>query len=189
MEHQILLSYQKYDFLNETEHPLVKIFVNYIKPSFLFRSKILTPIHLGRAVETESSKLGTISEQDLGWLHNNCIFNDDFSGGISQYNRRIGFFTGTFFAWKNYKAIGDPAYFGSFGYRRLLAPEFLDDLTKYDCIIPYRVDFTLTGPTIEQHIIKLQGSNLMNAILDVMDRIHTTELENFNRSSSSSCFL
>lgn len=180
-EQQILSDYQKYDFLNQEERPLVKIFVNYIKPAFLFKTKILTPMHLGRAVETENSKLGTVSEQDLNWLHKNCVFNDDFEGGISRHNRRIGFFTGAFFAWKNYQKIGDPEYFGSFGYRRLLDSALLNGLTNYDAIIPYRVDFTLTGPTIEEHVKKLQGPNLMNAILQVMTEIHLDELDDFRQ--------
>lgn len=54
---RLLEGYKAYDYLNsDAEHPAVKIFVSYIKPSFLFKSKILTPIHLGRAVEAADSK-------------------------------------------------------------------------------------------------------------------------------------
>ena len=54
-EQNLLDEYKKYDFLNK-EKAKIKILVSYIKPSFLFKSEILTPIHLGRAVEKEISK-------------------------------------------------------------------------------------------------------------------------------------
>ena len=120
-------SYKKYDDLNQNKSS-IKILVSYIKPSFLFKSNILTPIHLGKTVERDSSKDGAQSQSDIEWLHQNCEFNDDFEGGISQYNRRVGFLTGTYWAWKNYEKLGNPDYFGSFGYRRLLNPDFLDDI-------------------------------------------------------------
>ena len=127
-EEQLLNEYKKYDYLNqEKNNPLVKIFVSYIKPSFLFKSEILTPIHLGRAVEKENSKDGKITEEDINWLHENCIGDDDFEGNISHVNRRVGFLTGTYWAWKNYEKLGNPEYFGSFGYRRFLQPIFLQN--------------------------------------------------------------
>ena len=54
----LLDEYKKYDNVNENRtNPLIKILVSYIKPSFLFKSEILTPIHLGRAVERDNSKI------------------------------------------------------------------------------------------------------------------------------------
>src|SRR5574344_637512 len=125
----LLNEYKRYDYLGESSlSPLVKIFVSYIKPSFLFKSTILIPIHLGRAVEKEASKDGVMSDADIEWLHKNCIGDNDFEGNISKLNRRVGFFTGTYWAWKNYEKLGNPKYFGSFGYRKLLEPSFLKDL-------------------------------------------------------------
>ena len=56
----------------------IKILVNYIKPSFLFKTNILTPIHLGRSIAKDPSKDGTITQDDLKWLYDNCIGDDDF---------------------------------------------------------------------------------------------------------------
>ena len=133
----LLEAYRTYDYLNEDAvRPLIKIFVSYIKPSFLFKSEILTPIHLGRAVETANSKDGVVSESDLQWLHQNCIGDDDVGGSLSSVNRRIGFFSGSYWAWKNYARLGDPEYFGSFGYRKLLAPSCLSRIPDCDAILP-----------------------------------------------------
>ena len=63
-EQELLYEYKQYDGINNNK-PLVKILVSYIKPSFLFKSEILTPIHLGRAVERDTSKDGVISDEDI----------------------------------------------------------------------------------------------------------------------------
>lgn len=108
-EQELLYEYKQYDGINNNK-PLVKILVSYIKPSFLFKSEILTPIHLGRAVERDTSKDGVISDEDIKWLHENCIGDDDFEGNISSVNRRVGLFTGTYWAYKNYEKLGNPVF-------------------------------------------------------------------------------
>ena len=179
-EQELLDEYKKYDYLNEDDkRPLVKILVSYVKPSFLFKSEILTPIQLGRAVENAPSKDGIQSSENLKWLHEHCEFHDDFEGGISEHNRRIGFLTGTYWAWKNYDKLGNPQYFGSFGYRRFFKTDFLEKLNNYDCIIPCRVDFSKTGPTIKDHILKLQGQNTLNIIVDVLNKMHPEDKHKF----------
>ena len=55
-ESTLLNEYKKYDFLNK-KNMNIKVLVSYIKPSFLFKSDILTPIELGCDVEQDVSKL------------------------------------------------------------------------------------------------------------------------------------
>lgn len=173
-EQKLLDNYIDYDTLNkEYVSPLVKILVSYIKPSFLFKSEILTPIHLGRAVENIKSKDGVQSDENLKWLHENCEFSDNFVGGLSQYNRRIGFLTGTYWAWKNYNLLGNPEYFGSFGYRRLLKPDFLKDLNKYDLIVPKIKDFKIE--TIKDQFINYHGKQLYDHVIGVFSKIYPGE--------------
>ena len=69
LESELLKLYKEYDEKN----PIIKIFVSYIKPSFLFSTKILIPIHLGRDVAQENSKDGIINNEALDWLYDNCI--------------------------------------------------------------------------------------------------------------------
>ncbi len=189
MKQKLLDEYKLYDNLNcEQKNPLIKIFVSYIKPSFLYKTKILTPIHLGREIATEYSKDGVISEADLIWLNTNCIYDNDFEGNISATNRRVGFLTGTYKAWKNYDKINSPKYFGSFGYRRLFKPKFLEDLQMYDCVIPYRVDFSKTGPNIKQHVIKLQGEKTLNLLIESLKHVHpkdSKELDKYLNQTSA----
>ncbi len=175
----LLEAYKTYDYLNaDAVHPTVKIFVSYIKPSFLFKSGILTPIHLGRAVETADSKDGPVSETDLQWLHQNCIGDDDVEGSISALNRRIGFFTGTYWAWKNYYRLGEPDFFGSFGYRKLLAPSFLESLDSVDLVVPRR---DIVRPSVKGHLDMLHGSYLSKVLADVLKEVHPDEVQDFAR--------
>lgn len=123
MLNNLLQSYEKEKSL--------KVLVSYIKPSFLFKTNILTPIHLGRAISSNE------------WLIKNCIGDNDFDGNISHTNRRVGFLTGTYWAWKNYEKLGNPDYFGSFGYRKLFDPICLENLEDYDLILPQKRDLGL----------------------------------------------
>ena len=95
---KVLDLYKKYDNLSSK----IRILVGYIKPSFLFKTQILTPIHLGKSIANMESKDGKITEMDFEWLNQNCISDNDFESNISHHNRRIGFLTGTYWAWKNY---------------------------------------------------------------------------------------
>ena len=56
--------------------PTIKILVAYHKPAVLLKDDILTPIHLGRALSTEASKDGKISQNDLEWLINHLLLMD-----------------------------------------------------------------------------------------------------------------
>ena len=162
----------------DPDHPLIKILVSYIKPSYLFKSDVLTPIHLGRAVERENSKDGTITDTDIEWLHKNCIGDDDFEGNISAVNRRVGFLTGTYWAWKNYDKLGNPEYFGSFGYRRLMVPCFINELKLYDAIIPKK---QYCPPNIKQHFITSHGLKHLKVMENVINQIYPQEFELFQK--------
>ncbi len=174
IKNEILKKYKEYDFFNKDKKtPQVKILVSYIKPSFLFKTEILTPIHLGCAVEKEISKDGAISEEDILWLHNNCISDDDFKDSISLVNRRVGFLTGTYWAWKNYDKLGNPEYFGSFGYRRLLNPEFLQKLQDFDLILPKQRNLNLE--TIKEQFIRYHGEEIYQNMINVFETVYPQE--------------
>lgn len=174
-EQELLAKYKEFDSLNkDKENPFVKIMVSYIKPAFLFKSDILMPIHLGRVVEQADSKDGVQSSENLKWLHENCDFNDDFEGGISKHNRRLGFLTGTYWAWKNYEKLGNPVYFGSLGYRKLLYPDFLDSLEKFDVILPCKATFDCT---LKKQFIDWHGQKYYDMMMDVMQKLYPDELD------------
>ena len=171
--------YLPYDYLNiDGTEPLIKILVSYIKPSFLFKSDILIPIHLGRAVAQEKCKDGIISDEDYQWLIENCIGDSDFEGNISEVNRRVGFLTGTYWAWKNYEKLGNPKFFGSFGYRRLLNPDFLENLEDFDLILPKLK--SLNPETIKEQFIRYHGSDIYQNMICVFEKVHPTEMQNLN---------
>ena len=58
------------------KQPSVKILVGYHKPAQLLKSDILVPIHLGRALATQISKDGQMSEEDYQWMLDNMIGDD-----------------------------------------------------------------------------------------------------------------
>ena len=95
----------------------VKIFVGYHKPYQIIDSKIIQPIHLGRAVALADAKDGANSKKDVAWLRKNMI-GDDTGDNISARNRNFCELTGIYWLWKNYAAIGDPARIGFMHYRR-----------------------------------------------------------------------
>lgn len=98
----------------------VKILIGYHKPSVLFKSDILTPIHLGRALATEVSKDGKMTEEEYQWMLDNMI-GDDTGDNISLKNRHYNEMTGIYWAWKNYDKLGNPDYIGFMHYRRLFS--------------------------------------------------------------------
>ena len=97
--------------------PSIKILVGYHKPAVLLKDEILTPIHLGRALATEASKDGKLSQEDYEWLCENMI-GDDTGDNISHLNRYFCELTGIYWAYKNYDKLGNPDYIGFMHYRR-----------------------------------------------------------------------
>ena len=108
------------------KQPTIKILVGYHKPATLFKSDILVPIHLGRAVAKDASKDGVLSECDYQWMVDNMI-GDDTGENISHLNREYCEFTGIYWTWKNYEKLGNPDYIGFMHYRRLFAFETTKD--------------------------------------------------------------
>ncbi len=101
------------------EKPSVKILIAYHKPASLLKDEVLTPIHVGRALATESSKDGSMSEEDYQWMLDNMI-GDDTGDNISHLNRTLNELTSIYWAWKNYNKLGNPDYIGFMHYRRHL---------------------------------------------------------------------
>ena len=99
--------------------PSVKILVGYHKPAVLFKNEVLVPIHLGRALATQTSKDGAMSDTDYQWMLDNMI-GDDTGDNISLQNRELNELTALYWAWKNYDKLGNPDYIGFMHYRRHL---------------------------------------------------------------------
>jgi glycosyltransferase involved in cell wall biosynthesis len=169
--------YANFQNLTSDGKTRLKILVSYIKPSYLFKNSVLTPIHLGRAVAKEPSKDGIISDIDYQYLVDNMCGDDDFIGNISHLNRRIGFLTGTYWAWKNYKRLGDPKYFGSFGYRRLFEHKFLSKLEIYDAIFPQKRSFYKAGWDIRKQFNLCHFQEVYNYTIKVIQKLYSVEVE------------
>ena len=118
------------------KQPSVKILVGYHKPAQLLKSDILVPIHLGRALATQISKDGQMSEEDYQWMLDNMI-GDDTGDNISHLNRYFCELTAIYWAWKNYDKLGNPDYIGLMHYRRLFKPEDIENAPKYDIVAAY----------------------------------------------------
>ncbi len=104
---------------NKEQLPTVKILVGYHKPAQIIKSDILIPIHLGRALATQASKDGSMSDDDYQWMLDNMI-GDDTGKNISHLNRYFCELTAIYWAWKNYDKLENPDYIGLCHYRRLL---------------------------------------------------------------------
>ncbi len=85
-----------------------KIYISYHKKSPLFKSDVLYPIHVGRALADKN--------QDFDWLTQNMI-GDDTGDNISSKNPNYCELTAQYWAWKNDKSSD---YIGFMHYRRHL---------------------------------------------------------------------
>lgn len=92
----------------------IKILICYHKKDVLLKDDILTPIHVGRALAKE--RMGEDNPQ-YKWLCENMP-GDDTGENISGKNPSYNELTSIYWAWKNYKALGNPDYIGLMHYRR-----------------------------------------------------------------------
>ena len=97
----------------------IKILIACHTPCSLLKDRVFTPIHVGREVAEQCSKDGTSIQEDLDWMKNNTI-GDNTGEHISAKNRKINELTALYWAWKNYKKLGNPDYIGLMHYRRHL---------------------------------------------------------------------
>jgi len=91
------------------ENPKVKILIAYHKDTYRFKSDILTPIHVGRAIADKKTKK-QLSD----------IIGDDTGDNISKKNPHYCELTALYWAWKNYDKLDNPDYIGFMHYRRHL---------------------------------------------------------------------
>lgn len=94
--------------------PKIKLLICYHKKDVLLQDDILTPIHVGRALARK--RVGEDDPQ-YRWLAENMI-GDDTGENISEKNASYNELTAVYWAWKNYKVLGDPDYIGLMHYRR-----------------------------------------------------------------------
>ncbi|HHD0572776.1 DUF4422 domain-containing protein [Campylobacter coli] len=141
------------------QNPSIKILVGYHKPAVLLKNEIFTPIHLGRALATETSKDGEISKEDFEWMCDNMI-GDDTGDNISYLNRYFCELTGIYWAWKNYDKLGNPDYIGFMHYRRIFDFE-CENREEYDPIWNHQ----FLNSSSNQDIAKIKSSVIKNKII------------------------
>lgn len=143
--------------INSVNKKKINIFTVYHKPSMLYKSKIVTPIHAGREIAFSKSKDGSINADDYKWLENNMI-GDNTGENISCKNRFYNETTVLYWIWKNCKS----SVAGLMHYRRLFdfsglvnnsKPKTVLDsfnissdvikniLSEYDIILPNKLNF------------------------------------------------
>ncbi|MDR1741736.1 MAG: DUF4422 domain-containing protein [Synergistaceae bacterium] len=87
----------------------VKVMVCYHRNTPRFRSDVLFPIHVGRALASEEAKAAMAD-----------MPGDDTGDNISAKNGSYCELTAIYWAWKNPALLGNPDYIGLCHYRRLL---------------------------------------------------------------------
>ncbi len=97
----------------------VKILVACHMPCRLLQDDVFVPIHVGRAVAESCSKDRTITQEELDWMKENMI-GDNEGDNISEQNRYLNELTAIYWAWKNYERLGNPDYIGFMHHRRHL---------------------------------------------------------------------
>ena len=135
----------------------INLFMVYHKPSTIYKSDIITPIHAGRDVAFTAAKDGAITVDNYKWLEKNMI-GDNSGDNISTKNRFYCETTVTYWMWKNctspivglmhYRRIFDFREFGhSQDYSDVMKkycvePQIIKKLlSEYDIILPERLEF------------------------------------------------
>jgi lipopolysaccharide biosynthesis glycosyltransferase len=112
--------------------PSVKILLAYHKPAQLLpKNDVYVPVHAGRAIAGQTLKDGALSAADLQWLREHMI-GDDTGDNISRLNHVFNEMTVVYWAWKNYAALGNPAYIGFGHYRRAFYFDAADRAYAHD---------------------------------------------------------
>lgn len=148
----------------------IKILVGYHRPSILLKSDVLVPIHLGRALATEASKDGKMSQEDYQWMLDNMI-GDDTGDNISYLNRYLCEMSGIYWAWKNYDKLGNPDYIGFMHYRRIFDFTYKTSMAAFGK--PYFLPYT---HHLSKNYIKKYGltkKSILN-VVKTADICHTT---------------
>lgn len=124
-----------------------KILISYHKEDMLIKNSILTPIHVGRDLNTSS------------WLEENMI-GDNTGDNISSKNNRYCELTAQYFAWKNLEKLNNPEYIGFLHYRRLLN---FNSLTEY----PTNKDGQIEFPFVNDKLYELFGLSEEDLIKEI----------------------
>ncbi|HIS36872.1 TPA: DUF4422 domain-containing protein [Candidatus Scatousia excrementigallinarum] len=160
----------------------VNLFMVYHKPTTLYSSKIVTPVHAGREVAFTGSKDGTLTVEDYKWLEKNMI-GDNIGDNISVKNRFYNEITVTYWIWKNckssivglmhYRRIFDFRAFGkSKDYTDVMKKYCVDEktvkklLSEYDLILPDKLNFG--EQTLYQQYEKHHYISDLNIAIDVI---------------------
>ena len=104
------------------QEPRIKILITYHDEHKVLTSDILTPIQTGCANTTV--------------LFPNMLYDND-GDNISDLNPQLCEFSAIYWAWKNYKKLGDPKYIGFMHYRR----HFIFNDKKYNASFYDQVPF------------------------------------------------
>lgn len=170
----------------------LKILIACHKPSYIINNKYFTYVYGGMDIINETSKDGNINENDITWIKNNFI-GDNIGENISNKNRFLNELTIIYWAWKNYKYLKEPDYIGFMHYRRHflflqdslkskskigysyrydyinkdyennINPKFIDNIGKYDLIIPKFFDCAKEtnnfSNTIMEHYLTYMDTN------------------------------
>lgn len=150
----------------------LKILVCYHKPAKLYKDDIYIPIHLGRALATEASQDGKMSNEDYQWILDNMI-GDDTGDNISHLNRYFCELTAIYWAWKNYDKLGNPDYIGLAYYRRMFDRQAIKNAINYDITAP--VDRCYDGDNLVEQFNKVHRTDdLMTAVQLLGDKYAKT---------------
>lgn len=114
----------------------IKILVGYHKPAHLLKNDVFVPVNGGRTQLEENYRHNHISKDFYDWMINNTIA-DNLGDNISQKNLTYNEMTILYWAWKNYKALGNPDYIGFEHYRRNFIFDEYQQLSNSSWTIDY----------------------------------------------------
>ena len=146
--------------------PRIKLLLSYYKPAHIIKSDILTPIHSGRKLSTQTNKDGTnLSESELQFLHDNMI-GDDTGDNISEKNYLYNELSVQYWAYRNLSQLNNPDYVGFMHHRRHFmfqmpkpAPNKVNELFHFNKLDKKYIESI--GLTDENIIDQVKGNDIL----------------------------
>ena len=146
--------------------PRIKLLISYYKPAQVIKSDILTPIHSGRKLSTQTNKDGTnLSKNELQFLHDNMI-GDDTGDNISEKNYLYNELSIQYWAYRNLSQLNNPVYVGFMHHRRHFmfqmpepAPDKVNELFHFNKLDKNYIESI--GLTDENIISQVKGNDIL----------------------------
>lgn len=177
----------------------IKIYVNYLNPSHIVESKILTPLQVGRAMsKTKLNMLGDDEGDNISaknpayceltgqyWAWKNDKTSDYL--GIMHYRRFLNFYPSSQYETDPVCGIIEPIFSGDFFEKHGLTDEHMEAVIRdYDMVIPEPLDVRCQGShSVAHHYMLCHHEQDFKVTQAVITEMYPQDTHYFNKMATS----